>query len=100
MSEIRTRWAVVIIARHLEEQHLPRHREIDYVAKVITNTIGAELTESGRNYVFGGTINEVDFYEVASEEIARRLASKFNENWSSKKLCQKLNRLTKHCKES
>ena len=95
MSDIGTRWAVIVVDRFLNEQHLERHRDSDYYARVITNTQGRELTHNGRNYVFGGTINEVEFFEVDNETQAKKLANKFNKLWESKRIRQSLHKLAK-----
>lgn len=95
MSDRETRWAVVVVDRFLNEQHLQYHRDSDYVAKVITNTQGRELTPDGRDYVFGNTMNEVEFFEVDNETQAKKLANEFNKLWESKRIRQNLHKLAK-----
>jgi len=95
MADINTRWAAIIVARYLDEQHLERHRDIDYVSKVISNTIGGGLTPDGRNYEFGRTINEVEFYEADSEEHARKIAQRFDQLWGKSQIRQRLSVLAR-----
>jgi hypothetical protein len=95
MSDMNTRWATIVVAQHLDEQHLERHRDIDYVARVISNTQGREMTPNGRNYEFGRTNNEVEFYEADSEEHARKIANRFDELWENSHIRQRLSVLAR-----
>lgn len=77
-SDYGTRFAVVVKDIYYNEQGCKRHRPSTYVASVISNTCGSELSERGRIYHFGGTIGEVDFIEVEDKTKALEVAERFN----------------------
>jgi hypothetical protein len=87
-----TRWGVVVVERGLSGWQGEHHLDADYIAKVITNSQGGKMTRDGRDYTFGRTVGENDFYETDTEPEAVALAERFN-RLSGKRLWQKLKKL-------
>lgn len=81
MSDRDTRFGVVVKDLFWNEQHYEKHRPSYYVASVINNCLGGEMTANGRVYYFGRTIGEISFWEADNQLDAEAIADKFNRLW-------------------
>jgi len=94
MSSQSSEFAVIVKDVYWNEQHYQRHCPSHYVASIITNCQGGEMTEDSRSWYFAPAGNGEKMRYLADDEAqAKKISERFNRLWSLG-IYQSLSKLT------